>query len=295
MVDRPKFSVVIPVFKDQRRLLLALDSLRMQSFPKEKWEVIVVNNDPDKELQLPSEYFESLNLSICNQFIPGSYAARNMGTTKAQGEIIAFTDSDCVPDFEWLTNAWQVFSLDFKSEIGILTGPVPLFFKNPNSLSDAEVYEKYTGFTTEAYAKDGHAITANWFSPASVIKEFGGFNAQLKSNGDSELSGQISRKYKVVYLPSLIVNHPARYSTEELVNKYKRLIGGTYTRRFAGRKFTFLKHVIDFGYRRYRFWLKRFFRIPFTESMALLRVCNAINLGVLREYFSLIRGGETKR
>ncbi|EMS32305.1 RfbQ [Mariniradius saccharolyticus AK6] len=289
------FSIIVPTFRDGQRLVLLLESLRKQSVSKGDWEVIVVNNDPSAELTLPKALLSSINLKIIDEAKPGSYAARNKGILAANGSIFAFTDSDCLPADDWLAVAFDHFSKEENQGTGILTGPVPLFYKDPKSLSDAEIYEKYTGFTTEAYAKEGHAITANWFSPASVIKEFGGFNAQLKSNGDSELSGQISRKYKVVYLPSLIVNHPARYRTEELVNKYKRLIGGTYARRFAGRKFAFLKHVLDFGFRRYRFWLKRFFRIPFAESIALLRVCNAINLGVLQEYFSLIGGGDTRR
>lgn len=290
-----EISVIIPYYKDINRLENLLIQLEEQSLPKDFWEMIVVNNDPDIPLVLPKELSMSYSLKVLEETNPGSYAARNKGIANAKGDIIAFIDSDCVPDVNWLKNAQELFSKDLKKEIGILTGPVPLFFKDASNLTDAEIYEKYTGFTTEAYAREGHAITANWFSPASVIKEFGGFNAKLKSNGDSELSGRISRKYKVVYSPSLIVNHPARYYTEELVGKYKRLIGGTYARRFAGRKFAFFKHVLDFGYRRYRFWLKRFFRIPFIESIALLRVCNAINLGVIQEYFSLIRGGDTKR
>jgi glycosyltransferase involved in cell wall biosynthesis len=226
---------------------------------------------------------------------PGSYAARNKGIQVSNGKVLAFTDSDCLPDLNWLNTAFDVFGQDFKNEIGVLTGPVSLFFKHTDHLTDAEVYEKYTGFTTESYAKEGHAITANWFSYKSVMEEFGGFNPQLKSNGDSDLSGKISQKYQIVYNPDLVVQHPSRYHTSELVNKYKRILGGTYLRRYKGNDLAFFGHILNFSWRRYRFSLKKFFTVPFQESWAIFRVCNAVNWGALKEYFSLIRGGETKR
>jgi glycosyltransferase involved in cell wall biosynthesis len=226
---------------------------------------------------------------------PGSYAARNKGIQVSKGKVLAFTDSDCLPDRNWLSTAFDVFEQDFKNEIGILTGPVPLFYKNPKSLTDAEVYEKHTGFTTEAYAKEGHAITANWFSYKSVMEEFGGFNPQLKSNGDSDLSGKISQKHQIVYCPDLVVHHPSRYYTIELVNKYKRILGGTYLRRYKGNHLAFFAHILNFSWRRYRFSLKKFFTVPFHEAWAIFKVCNAINLGALEEFFSLLRGGETRR
>lgn len=289
-----KISVIIPYYQDYIRLNLLLEQLGKQNFDLHLFEVIVVNNDPSQNLDIEAQYFP-FDLNIIYESIPGSYSARNAGISHAKGYILAFTDSDCLPDLDWLENAWQLFSEDFEKEIGVLTGPVPLFYKDPDKLTDSEVYEKYTGFTTESYAKQGHAITANWFSYKSVLEEFGGFNADLKSNGDSELSDKISKKYKIVYFPVLEVMHPARFEIVQLVNKYKRLLGGTFTRRFYKNPKAFRIHVIQFIFKRYRFALKKFFTISPTESWAILKVCHAINLGAIKEYKSLIKGKQTKR
>lgn len=254
-----------------------------------------MNNDPSEKLKLPENLVITFDLIVLEERTPGSYAARNTGIEASKGSILGFTDADCLPDSNWLKYAWEIFSKDFKKEIGILTGPVPLFFKDPNKLSDAEIYEKYTGFTTKVYAKDGHAITANWFSYKSVLEEFGCFNEALKSNGDSELSGRVSTKYAIVFNENLIVSHPARYRTEDLVNKYRRLLGGAYSRKFQGKKKYFMIYVFNFFLRRYRFALKKLFFVSPKESLAILRVCHEVNKGVLNEYFSLIQGGETKR
>jgi len=289
-------SILIPHHHDQDRLVILLKSLQCQSLPKKYWEAIVVNNDLSEIMGLTEKLIVSYPLTILSEGRPGSYAARNKGLSSAKGNIIVFTDSDCIPESNWLETAFEIFKMDRNREIGILTGPVPLFFKDPNRLSPAELYEKYTGgFTTEAYAKEGKAITANWFSYKSVLEEFGGFNSELKSNGDSELSGRISQKYKIEYCPDLIVHHPARYYTSDLVNKYKRLLGGTYTRRFQGDPNGFRKHLLNFLWARYRFAFKRLFILSRKESLPIFQVCHAINRGATQEYFNLIKGGETKR
>jgi glycosyltransferase involved in cell wall biosynthesis len=271
-------------------LLKALDEQNFKSFP---WEVIVVNNDPLEDVEFEEIY--SFPITVQNENKPGSYAARNKGVKSSTGKIIAFIDSDCIPNQDWLQVAYRCFELDFNKEIGVLTGPVPLFFKDPMRLTDAEVYEKYTGFTTKEYAKEGHAITANWFSYKQVIEEFGGFNDELKSNGDSDLSGRISQQYAVVYKDDLIVHHPARYQVSDLVSKYQRLIGGTYTRIYKNNAMGFRRFLLNFLFRRFRFALKKIFTIHPKESLSVLRVCYVISKGAIDEYFNLISGGETKR
>lgn len=289
------FSLIVPVFRDRQRLMLLLESLNHQSFEKGRWEVIVVNNDQNEELKILSEFLPSYPLRISEEKAPGSYAARNKGISEAKGKILAFTDSDCLPDKDWLKNAFEFFEKDFKHEIGVLTGPIQLFYKNPSSLTDTEIFEKYTAFTTEAYSKSGRAITANWFSYADVIREFNGFDSSLKSNGDSELSGRISEKYKVIFQKDIVIHHPARYELGELKSKYRRLVGGKFTRKFKGKNGRFLVYVIDFCLRQYRFAFKKFLTIPLKEAMAILKVCNSLNWIVLNEYVDLVKGKETKR
>lgn len=291
----PYFSIIIPVYRDIVRLKSCLDRFGEMSHPGFDFEVIVVNNDPDNSVLGLDLLQYSYSLKEIHEPNPGSYAARNKGIQVSLGKILGFTDSDCLPLADWLEVAFEYFSKDEKKETGVLTGPVPLFFKNPHNLTDAEVYEKYTGFTTETYAKEGQAITANWFSYKCVIEEFGGFNSLLKSNGDSELSAKISSKYKINFAVDLVVMHPSRFQSKELVEKYRRILGGTYLRKFQERKKLFAKYVLNFIWRRYRFALKKSLTIPFSESLSIIKVCTAINVGVIKEFFQLTRGEETKR
>lgn len=291
-----KLSVIIPYYKDYNRLIQLLDCLKQQQLASDLFEVIVVNNDPEILLELPKDFSANYSLRLFEEPRPGSYAARNKGIANANGEILAFTDSDCLPDANWLSYALKIFDKDTQKKLGILTGPVPLFYKDSKKLTAAEVYEKYTGFTTEAYAKEGHAITANWFSYRKTLLEFNGFEENLKSNGDSDLSKKITSQYEIQYSPNVIVRHPSRYFVSEVVYKYRRVMGGTYQRKFKKKShLKFFGYLLDFTWRRGRFSAKKMLTISPKESFQILVVNLAIIWGTWKEFFLLLNGLDTKR
>ena len=288
-------SIIIPAYNDTERLKKCIRALENQSLDKSLFEVIVVNNEPNETLDFGTEFQDNLKLKVVVEEKPGSYVARNKGIKEAENEIIGFTDSDMIPDNNWLECANLYFLNDQERKIGILTGPVPLFFKDPENLSIAEIYGKYTGFDFEGYAKEGACGAGNWFSYKDVLEEFGNFREDLKSNGDTELSLKISKKYEVKYVPCLTNRHPARYSLQELSFRYCRILGGTYQRRFIDKPGAFFIHILNFIFRRYRFSLKKFFTVNLEESLAIFISCNVINFAALREYFLLVSGKEAKR
>ncbi|WP_113922797.1 glycosyltransferase [Cognataquiflexum aquatile] len=294
-MDSFYFSVIIPAYKDNVRLNLCLKALIAQTLHSDEFEVIVVNNDPNESAEIDAIYFKKLSLKVSDEKTPGSYAARNLGIKLASAKILALTDSDCIPDPDWLLNAKRYFEADKDFSLGILAGDVPLFFLNDKKLTYAEIYEKYTGFDFKSYVAEGTCGAGNWFSYKKTMEEFGGFDHQLKSNGDTDLSGRISKKYRIVFAPEVIVRHPSRYHVNELVYKYRRLLGGTYKRKFEHKPLPFLKHLINFSFRRVKFSAKKFFTVPPKESWAIFAVCVAITIGAWKEYFFLIRGHETKR
>lgn len=232
-------TVIIPTYNDWKRLGVCLDALRRQSYPAESFEVLVVNNNPDDEvpvtLDIPS------NTSILREPRPGSYAARNAALRAAKGNIIAFTDSDCIPDTDWIRNAVSHFEKHPGcSRIG---GEVVLFPKNGKT-SVAEKYDQLFFFQQESHVKNlGSAVTANLFVYRSVFEAVGYFDEGKMSNGDIDW-GMKSNKagYRIDYLRNVIVKHPAR-SLRELIKKEKRLIGG---RQYSSGKKNFIHIIVRF-------------------------------------------------
>src|SRR5690349_21406219 len=94
----PDISVIVPVYRDWDRLAQCLSSLHSQSLPRERFEIIIVDNDDDA---LAPEQ-RPQGVVYVHEPEGYSYAARNAGLAAARAQAVAFTDADCVPDRHWL-------------------------------------------------------------------------------------------------------------------------------------------------------------------------------------------------
>ena len=109
------FSVVIPTRNRLELLRDALRGLAAQTLPASEFEVVVVDNGSTdgtfESLSAESEdYPYALNVIKNPDCERGPAPARNLGVREAKGQIIAFLDSDCRPDVDWLSAAADVFT-----------------------------------------------------------------------------------------------------------------------------------------------------------------------------------------
>jgi len=95
-------SVVVPLFNEERYLAACLQSLLSQTYPKDRYEVIVVDNGSTDASYAIAEQYPQIKLLLEPE--RGSYVARNRGIAEANGAIIAFIDPDCLPSKDWLQN-----------------------------------------------------------------------------------------------------------------------------------------------------------------------------------------------
>lgn len=214
-------SVIIPTYHDWRRLQLCLNELDKQTMSKDRFEVIVVNNDPDDEpptsLHLPD------NARLICEAKPGSYAARNAAIAVARGDIFAFTDSDCIPYSDWLESGYHALISGSHQRIG---GRVELFYLS-DRLTLAEIFEKTFAFPQQRYTEAGAAVTANMMAYKTLFEKVGLFNESLLSGGDIEWGKRaFELEFPIVYAEDATVKHPARYKLSELFKKHRRVITG---------------------------------------------------------------------
>lgn len=221
-------SVVIPVFNDLERLKICLDSLENQTYPKNLYEVIVVDNNSDESIEEAVSHYSQV-LAIF-EARTGSYAARNKGISVAKGEVIAFTDSDCIPSSDWIEKG--VANMLRVSNCGFVAGKIKLFFKNPHKPTAAELYDSIVmNFQQDENIEERKfGATANLFTFKRVIENVGLFDATLKSNGDREWGNRVFiAGYKQIYADNTCVAHPARHSLNDTYKRATRIIGGRYT------------------------------------------------------------------
>ena len=224
--DELFISVIIPVFNDAKGLRNCLQALSNQTYDKSMFEIIVVDNNSDEDIKSVVAQFKKAQYTHESQ--PGSYVARNKGIFVAKGEIIAFTDADCLPNADWIEKG--VNKLLGTPNCGVVGGKIEVIFKNPGHPTAIELFDSITAFPQQHFIeKDNFSATANTFTFRSVINHVGDFNSKLKSNGDREWGNRVfSSNYKLVYADDTCVFHPARYSYAQMRKKYARLVGGQY-------------------------------------------------------------------
>ncbi len=93
-------SIIIPVYNDVTSLTKCLEAIDLQSYSKELFEVIVVDNRSEEDIKFIVSQFSWAKYAFESK--PGSYAARNKGLTVAKGRLPGFTDADCIPAPDWI-------------------------------------------------------------------------------------------------------------------------------------------------------------------------------------------------
>ena len=87
-------SIVIPTYGRPDQLAACLDSLEALDYPRDRFEVIVVDDGSPQPLP---PYGGALRVTLVRQAHAGPAAARNTGAAASRGRWLAFTDDDCRP------------------------------------------------------------------------------------------------------------------------------------------------------------------------------------------------------
>lgn len=243
-LSNPFVSVIIPVFNDAERLKACLKALENQTYPKTLYEVIVVDNGSDEGIEgVVSQFGQAV---ATHESRPGSYVARNKGISLAKGDIIAFTDADCIPALDWIEKG--VANLLRVPNCGLVAGKIEIFAKDPAHPTAVELFETLTALAQEDFLEEGRfGATANLFTFKSVIEDVGSFDSTLKSAGDNEWGKRVfSAGYKQIYADDTCVNHPARYSLAELYKSHVRMVGGLHDCWLKKTDYSLMTFIKDF-------------------------------------------------
>lgn len=220
----PFVSVIVPTYNDWDRLKLCLDAIKAQDYPKNKFEVLVVNNNPE---ELPPYDIEFYNIRLINENKVGSYAARNAAINVAKGDIFAFTDSDCIPNELWLYEG--VKAIISNEQNSIVAGFINIFPKIKDKPNIFELYSIQYELKQSSYVKNDRFATANVFIKKNVFATIGKFDPSLKSGGDFEFASRaVEKNFLISYCKSSVVSHPARSTFDGIKQKAKRKAGGVF-------------------------------------------------------------------
>jgi GT2 family glycosyltransferase len=212
----PRVSVVVCAYNAERTMEACLASLKTLDYPD--YEVIVVNDgSKDRTLEI-SERFPFCR--IISQENKGLSVARNVGAEAATGEIVAYTDSDCVADPDWLTY------LAARMEEGNLAAcGGPNFPPPEDSLVPAAVAVSPGGPTHVLISDEvaEHIAGCNMAFRRDVLLALGGFDPTYRAAGDDvDICWRFQDAgHTIGFSPAAIVWHFRRNTVRAYINQQR--------------------------------------------------------------------------
>ena len=221
--NSPQISVIIPVYNDSKNIAICLEALAFQDLSVNDFEILIIDNGsnpPVEILSLPA------NAKIIVELKPGSYAARNTGVVNASAKILAFTDADCIPRVNWLSQSLRELKVCGRN--AIIGGAINITPAKKGKPNFVEAYDMSLGLRQDRYVSMGNfAATANMITWKELFLTVGFFNYELKSGGDYEWGNRaVEQNKKLYYCPEVVVSHPARKTLKSIVTKVRRVSGG---------------------------------------------------------------------
>lgn len=196
-----QWSVIIPTRNEEHNIARCLDSLRQLEYPKDRFEVIVVDNgSSDQTFQVAHSYVSTLNLEVIS-FPKGRVGAvRNAGAWVASGSCLAFLDADCTVGPQWLTHADEALRVHPTDVVGAHYA-VPPGASWIARIWHARFHDSDTGDIS--YLPGGSILMA-----ARTFLLVGGFNPILRSNEDSQFCARArALGIRVLAFPQLAAAH----------------------------------------------------------------------------------------
>lgn len=210
--DPVSFSIIIPTFRRPRQLVSCLQALSRLDYPRDRFEVIVVDDGTPVSLEPAVASFQDrFDLTLLVQANAGPAAARNRGAARARGQFLAFTDDDCAPAPGWLRALgsalarWPDHMVGGRTENALPDNP----YAAASQLLVSYLYDYYNA------GPDGARLftTNNLALAEEHMRAVGGFDTGYPRPGaeDREFCDRwLAHGHRLTYVPEAVIYHAHR-------------------------------------------------------------------------------------
>ncbi len=235
------YSLVICTYKRTGILEKAIRCAADQDFDHGRYELIVVNNDPEEDLtpvlnRLRREKFtgreQNLRLVLCP--LKGLSHARNAGISEARGRVVCFLDDDSAPEKTWLSSIDKAYRQE--SAAGVVGGSILVEVPEPRPQWLENKALRYwshfdPGYEDITWTENWWEFPwgANWTAKREALLQIGGFRCKYGRKGNDFGGGEellaaclVSRLgYKIGIVPGARVRHlvdKSRFTRQHVKN-----------------------------------------------------------------------------
>lgn len=209
-------SVVLATFNRGRLLLQLLDDLAAQDYPKDQFEVIVVD-DGSKEAvtDVVDASIYPYALHLCRQTNAGPAAARDRGVRQAQGDIVIITDDDMRLHKDFISQHARTHEAGATVVLGHIA--------SSSQLKNMPIFERFHAAQLDRFVKGVaqkritvrgvHVCTGNISFRKQDYLDLGGFDPALKRSEDRELGVRLEKKgATLAFCADAICEHDSDHS-----------------------------------------------------------------------------------
>lgn len=223
-----KLSIIIPAYNEEAYLADCLESVlkQLKQYPKEKVELIVVNNaSTDKTEEIARSFARVI---LVNEPNSGLTNARRAGYLASSGELIANIDADVLMADDWIEKVLREFE---NKKLVALSGPYIYYDKSV--LFNSGVWFYYLlGYVAHLFNQHVLHIGAmlqggNFVLRRQALDKIGGYNTAVQFYGeDTDIARRIQRVGLVKFTFALPMRTSGRRLSQEGVIKtaYKYII-----------------------------------------------------------------------
>ena len=230
-------SIIVCTYNRANYLYDALESIASNDFPRNEYEIILVNNnstdDSEEKCQQFVTKFPDVNLRYCTESKQGLSFARNKGIAESNGDILVFLDDDVVVKSDYLKNIKS--NLDNIPDLMAFGGKITPRFEagHPPKWLNRWMYSLISATNSpdkaQKYGKRKYPIGANMGFRRQCLEKSGYFNTELGRTGNILLGGEekdIFLKIKalgmeIYYFPDVEIEHiiPESRTTEGYIER----------------------------------------------------------------------------
>jgi glycosyltransferase involved in cell wall biosynthesis len=207
VTEAPRCSIVVPTYERPAALAACLKSLAALDYPRDRFDVVVVDDGGRAPLEPVVEPFRGrLDLTLLRQPRAGPAAARNAGAERAEGDLLAFTDDDCRPRPDWLRQLAGRFAASPQEAFGgqtINALPRNVYSAAAQLVIDVGYRQNNSGPPDRRWF-----TTNNLAVPAAGFRAVGGFDPSFRTSEDRDFCSRwVQSGLRMSYEPGAVVEH----------------------------------------------------------------------------------------
>jgi glycosyltransferase involved in cell wall biosynthesis len=230
-------SVIVAVRDNTPGAAELIEHLARQTLPLTSFEV-VVGDDGSRDGSCLTLATDDEWVRVVRGMPQTSYAARNAAAAAARGAVLAFCDSDCLPEPRWLKQGLAALE-----RADVVAGEVT--FAAPEAPTVWSVLTIDMFLDQKRNVALSRGVTANLLVRRGLFDRLGGFDASLPSGGDYDFVGRaVESGARLAYAPDAVVRHPTLDSRRLFLRKVWTTNRWRAVRMARARKRPELKSVV---------------------------------------------------